>query len=125
MIHPLSTIINTGNPTGRLFFLKEYFSVSQQNHLPEHSYLIITDKDDDLSFMRKFADTILGMKIHRIDHLSELWSLTVEDRKIYCISSHLLEHIGNIDYIKRQTVFELERNTETKIDDCIEKLIQF
>ncbi len=125
MIHPLSTTRDTVNPTGRLFFLKEYFSVAQQNHLPEHAYLIITDKDEDLSFMRKFAYTILGMHIHRIENMSELWSLSIEARKIYCISSHLLEHIGNIDYIKRQTVYELKRNAEIKIDDCIEKLIQF
>ncbi len=108
MNHTINTFSNSVNSTARLFFLKELFQQDSQskNASPK---LIITDKDEDLYIMRNFANMIMGEEIKHIESFSDLWTLAPEPGKVYSLSHILLEHTGSVEYIKRQTAYEIRR----------------
>lgn len=118
------TYSNSTHSTARLFFLKELFHDGILSPDSE-KILIITDKDDDISLVRNFAKTITKHDIHSIESISDVWTYHEKKNGIFLIQHQLLEISGSIEYLKRQTIHEIQRWTELSMDDCIHTLIDF
>ncbi len=75
--------------------------------------------------MRQFAKTVLGTPVHILADFAEFWMMHEASVGIFVIPASLLETSGDIEYLRRHSLYEIVRGTEQTIEDTIEKLIEF
>ncbi|NRH21003.1 DEAD/DEAH box helicase [Candidatus Gracilibacteria bacterium] len=112
------TLSHSSCATARLFSMKSLFDIGEKN-------IIITDNTTDISLMQSFAKVVLGQDIYILRTFDEFWMMHEARTGIFCIPTSLLETHGNIEYLKKHSLYEIERNTEQTIENSIEKLIDF
>ncbi len=114
------TLSHSTCATARLFILKSLFDENQTD-----KHIIITDNTTDIDLLRQFAKIIVSQPVHIVESLSDFWMMQESGRGLFCIPSSLLETHGNMDYLKRHSLFELKRGSQQSIEATIEKLIEF
>lgn len=75
--------------------------------------------------MQSFAKTILHQDIYVLKSFDEFWMMYEKNIGNFCIPTSLLEFQGNLEYLKKHSLYEIRRNSTEKIENIIEKLIDF
>ena len=119
------TFSNSVNSTARLFFLGEVILRERKEQNITSPLFIITDKDEDISLMRKFANIILGQNIIIVETLGDYWKIDHTLPGIYCIPHTIIEIGGSIEYLQKQTLATIKRGTELSMDACIDTLLSY
>ena len=112
------TISHSTCSTARLFSLKSLFDTEKKN-------IIITDNLSDISLMQTYKKTILNQDIYILKSFDEFWMMYEKNIGNFCIPTSLLEFQGNLEYLKKHSLYEIQRNSTEKIENIIEKLIDF
>ena len=75
--------------------------------------------------MRQFAKTVLGTPVHILESLADFWMMSEASARIFVIPASLLETSGDLGYLRRHSLYQIQRGAEQGIDMVIEQLIEF